>query len=578
MDWSNRFLIDSNDVTTVDWGNKVLYASDGSTQIDWSNSSYMQLPSISESSITNILGIDGSGRLYYTASSAIGGGGGGPAFPFNGNAVITGSLLVSGSSGGLSGITGSLQGTSSWATNAVTSSYVDLGVNAGTSQFLRRDNSDSNVYLQGRRLDISGSQSTLIQGGGNSIDINSSNISFNGTVALPVATYSITASQATTASYVTGSIFTSANPALTASHALTASFVRTVQTASYVTGSIFTSANPALSASYALTAVTSSKVLILSGSISGLTYIYGGLEGSGSTGIDRNIQTTALTYNTNTRLLNASSSFALTASYVVGSIFTNENLALSASQALTASFSPNFANTNLTLTTTRTHNGNGFRYRFLNSGSTSDNRGGHQLIDSAQHILGIRELKGGGGYDSSYISITPSILAINVGDEDNNIRQLTITTSSVSISASLNIGSAVTMPNRSAFRVYGASVTGIPATTTISGSATTVDYNQNNNYNNTTGLFTAPLTGLYHVYYNGRTNSGTTQQVIIYKNRVAGVGGTAMMMWETTGSNSGHFGINSILNLATNDTLQAVVSLGTIQFDSNDNWGVAYIG
>ena len=96
IDWANRFLIDSSNVTTVDWGNRVLYASGGSSQIDWSNPSYISLPSISESSITNILGIDGSGRLYYTASSAIGGGGG-PAFPYTGSAIITGSLTVTGS-------------------------------------------------------------------------------------------------------------------------------------------------------------------------------------------------------------------------------------------------------------------------------------------------------------------------------------------------------------------------------------------------------------------------------------------------------------------------------------------------
>jgi len=61
----------------------------------------------------------------------------------------------------------------------------------------------------------------------------------------------LTASFSSTASYVTGSVFTSANPVLSSSYALTASFV---STASYVIGSIFTSTNPALSSSYALTA------------------------------------------------------------------------------------------------------------------------------------------------------------------------------------------------------------------------------------------------------------------------------------------------------------------------------------
>jgi len=70
----------------------------------------------------------GTASYATTASYAIfaeNGGGSGTGFPFDGNAVITGSLLVSGSSSGFSGITGSLQGTSSWTTNALTASTAD---------------------------------------------------------------------------------------------------------------------------------------------------------------------------------------------------------------------------------------------------------------------------------------------------------------------------------------------------------------------------------------------------------------------------------------------------------------------
>jgi hypothetical protein len=67
-----------------------------------------------------------NGQLFTTASSAIGGGGSGAGFPYTGNAVITGSLLVSGSGLTVTGslnastITGSLHGTSSWASNTIT--------------------------------------------------------------------------------------------------------------------------------------------------------------------------------------------------------------------------------------------------------------------------------------------------------------------------------------------------------------------------------------------------------------------------------------------------------------------------
>ena len=77
---------------------------------------------LTQQSQNNVVIIDtATGQLYYTASSAFGGGGGsGAGFPFAGDAVITGSLLVSGSgiivTGSLkaANITGSLFGTASY--------------------------------------------------------------------------------------------------------------------------------------------------------------------------------------------------------------------------------------------------------------------------------------------------------------------------------------------------------------------------------------------------------------------------------------------------------------------------------
>ena len=161
IDWANRFLIDSSDVTTVDWGNRVLYASDGSSQIDWSNPSYISLPSISESSITNILGIDGSGRLYYTASSAIGGGGG-PAFPYTGSAVITGSLTVTGSVNSILGFTGSLLGTASY-------------LNTGTGRIF--DPQSNLTFFHASRIEMTASNNIVI-GSPNGVTFTDS-VSFN---------------------------------------------------------------------------------------------------------------------------------------------------------------------------------------------------------------------------------------------------------------------------------------------------------------------------------------------------------------------------------------------------------------
>jgi len=119
LDWDARLLQSSNaDEFSIDWENRILYANDGTTaHLDWSNPSYMSLPSITENPIVSVLGIDGGGRIYSTASSAIGGGG--ASFPYTGSAVITGSLVVTGSTTSTLGFTGSLFGTASWAQSAL---------------------------------------------------------------------------------------------------------------------------------------------------------------------------------------------------------------------------------------------------------------------------------------------------------------------------------------------------------------------------------------------------------------------------------------------------------------------------
>jgi len=131
------------------------------------------------------------------------------------------------------------------------------------------------------------------------------------------------------------------------------------------------------------------------------------------------------------------------------------------------------------------------------------------------------------------------------------------------------------MPNRPAFRVIGTSSTNIAATTTLSGSAASIDYNQGNYYSTSSGVFTAPIAGLYSVYMNLRCGSvNAQQQAILYKNNT-----TSSLMWEALSNTSAtHFGVSGILNLSVNDTLKVVVAVGLIQFDTNDNWGASYIG
>jgi hypothetical protein len=136
-------------------------------------------------------------------------------------------------------------------------------------------------------------------------------------------------------------------------------------------------------------------------------------------------------------------------------------------------------------------------------------------------------------------------------------------------------------PNRPAFRITGNGGS-ISATTTVSGGYMVVDYNQGSYLNTTTGLFTAPVSGLYQVNIVVRTNSntnGTINQIIIRKTAINGGAVTTQIMVEFgTNTSMNHAGGSTIVKMEAGDTLKFDVAVGTISFDGNDNWSVAYIG
>ena len=304
---------------------------------------------------------------------------------------FTGSLRV------LGGITGSLLGTSSWAINALTSSFVTAsnvygpyGSNSIISASNAATASSADTFvIRSDVFEFTGSVRVLGSITGSLLGTSSFAITASHALNAPVtASHALVASSSvvtdtTTGTgpyYVTFVDGTSGNRPLrvdsntltfnattnvltaTASQALTASsadtffirsdvfeFTGSIRVQGGITGSLLGTASFATTASHALNVpVTASHALVASSSVvtdttSGtgpfyLTFV-DGTTGNRPLRVDSN----TLTFNATTNILTATASFAISSSYALSSSFAiSSSRAITSSHALTASSADNF--------------------------------------------------------------------------------------------------------------------------------------------------------------------------------------------------------------------------------------------
>jgi len=496
----------------------------------------------------------------------------------SGSYAITGSLEAS-------SFTGSLLGTSSWATNALTASFApNYVLTSATASML-------SPYV------LSSQTSSFVQ--------NSQTSSFTTTSSFNSFTASI---NSFTSSYNTGS-FTGS---FTGSLFGTSSWATNALTASLAPNYLLVASTSSMLSPYVLNSQTSS-MSVLSSSYAVTASFVAGIYAFNYTASFTNQSTWTVNHNLGTRTvmiqafdnnfqqivpqnitLTDSNTATITfptaeTGFAVASVGGAYNVATAsvANLALTASFVNPLRQT-LTLTGSLNQSGsltvtNPAAPAITISGIISSSGTAAAIVASGYNT------KGGNAY-FDFLSVTNTTSsATNPNkwfrlDNTGNFQIISSNYATASLSISdagdMSINGSLTMANRPAFRVYGAGTVNNLSTTTngdgtLNSNNFATDYSQGSGFNASTGIFTAPIAGLYSVHIIARNDGNANySQLIAYKNN-----SVVIACIEFAGNSTmNHTGASSIAKLAVGDTLRIKVAANTITFDGNDSWAVAYIG
>ena len=321
----------------------------GLTNIKSSNISGSVISASYAATASFLLGSVVSASYALTASFALNGGGG-STFPFTGSAIITGSLVVTGSTISTLGFTGSLFGTSSWATNALTASRI----------LTQTDSTNANYFLT--FVDTNNATptvETLLTATNITINPAARSLSIQSAVTGGVFLGPLTGSVFGTASWATN--FVSASNYVL--NSATSSFVTNSQTGSFATtGSNIFKANQTISGSLIITGS-----IIVTGSITASAFNFASSSLTQSRALLDNtfsdLNISGLTPDVRTR----SSLLRVYGTYTTGSANTSLQ-----NHILAAHIYPTFNPTN---NSTSTFNTLTLEPQFLNTNATGSARG-----------------------------------------------------------------------------------------------------------------------------------------------------------------------------------------------------------